>query len=236
MSPHKTEPGADGAGWQAAGFWRRYAAWSLDWALLSLPLALLLSPLLARAWRQLQLLQQQLQAGVDARIFALDGELPSALALGLDLLRDPALAAVLREGSQRLTLMFLQVLLLGFLVSALYFVASEAGPWQATPGKRLLRLRVRAADGGVAGPRRALLRHLGGALSWALLNLGHAMVAFRRDRRALHDLIADTRVLSEGAMPGWARAWLWLQAAVGLGAFALLLGYLGWLLLQLAQA
>ena len=216
-----------------AGFWRRYAAWSLDWALLAPLLALLLSPLCARAWQQLLALYQLLEQWTYARMLAADGGLSSPLALSYELLADPVFAQSVRGGSERLLATLAQALLIAFGVSALYFVGSEASPWQATPGKRLLR--VRAADGGTAGPLRALGRHLAGVLSWALLNLGHAIAGWRDDGRALHDLLAGTQVLAEGAMPRWARAWLLLQAgllaAVLLGA----LGWFGWQLLQIAQ-
>jgi len=223
------------AGLPPAGFWRRYAAWSLDWALLAAPLALLLTPLLVRAWQQLLALQQMLEQWTYARILAADEGLPSPLALTYELLADPALAEIVHAGSLRLVLTLTQALLIAFGVSALYFVAGESSPWQATPGKRALRLRVRTMDGGDVGPGRALLRHLGGALSWAMLNLGHAIAGWRRDGRALHDLLAGTEVLAEGDMPRWARSWLLLQAALLVALFLAGLAWLGWLLLQLAS-
>ena len=217
---------------QPAGFWRRYAAWSLDWTLLAPLLALLLAPLCVRVWQQLLVLYHSLEQWTYARMLAAEGGLPSPLALSYELLADPVFAQSVRGGSERLLATLAQAALVAFGVSALYFVASEASPWQATPGKRLLRLRVQGAEGGAIGPLRALGRHLAGALSWALLNLGHAMAGWREDRRALHDLLAGTQVMARGEMPRWARAWLLLQA--GLLA-ALLLGLLGWFGLRLLQ-
>jgi uncharacterized RDD family membrane protein YckC len=219
----------------AAGFWRRYAAWSLDWLLLGPLLALLLSPLLARAWQQLLALDQMLQDWVYARIVAADGAFPSPVAMAYDLLADPALANATRAGSTQLLATLAQAGAILLAASTLYFVASEAGPWQATPGKRLLRLRVVGADGARVGIGRALARHLAGALSWMMLNLGHAIAGWRADRRALHDLVAGTRVLSQGPMPAWARAWLWLQLLLLAALLLGLLGWLGWQLLQLAR-
>ena len=220
---------------EPAGFWRRYAAWSLDWALLGPLLAFALAPWLARAWQQWLALDQAVKEHVFERMLAADA-VPSVLAMTMDLLTDRTLVAVLRQLGAQLAATLAQLALLAFAASALYFVASEASPWQGTPGKRLLHLRVRAADGGVAGFGRALGRHLAGAVSWMLLNLGHAIAGWRRDRRALHDLIAGTQVLAEGPMPGWARAWLGLQLALLFFLTLATLAWFGWQLYRLAGA
>jgi uncharacterized RDD family membrane protein YckC len=217
-----------------AGFWRRYAAWSLDWTLLGALLALVALPLLARARSQFLVLDQQLQDWMYERLMAAGATATSPLAMAQELLADPALAATMTAGMGQVLATLAQVALIAFGASALYFVASEASAWQATPGKRLLRLRVRAADGGEAGFGRALVRHLAGAISWMLLNLGHAIAGWRRDRRALHDLIAGTQVIADGPMPGWARAWLGLQLALLVGLLFGLLAWFGWQLYQLA--
>jgi uncharacterized RDD family membrane protein YckC len=234
LSPGGRAADAGAVGAQPAGFWHRYAAWSLDWALLAAPLTLLLAPLLQRAYLQMLALTYLVRDWMSARLdFA--GSLPSPLALSSQLLNDPVLAATLQAGLSQLMRLLSEAMLIAFALSTLYFVASEAGPWQATPGKRWAGLRVRAADGGIAGLRRAWLRHLAGVLSWAMLNLGHAIAGWRRDHRALHDLLAGTVVLANGPMPHWVRAWLWLQAA--LLAALLLAGFawLGWMLLQIAS-
>jgi len=225
---------ADAAFAHPAGFWHRYAAWSLDWLLLSAPLALLLWPLLARAWAQLQAANHSVEAWMLARL-ELSADMPSPLAMALQLLADPALAASLHAAVAGLLLTLSEAALIAFALSALYFVSTEAGPWQATPGKRLAHLRVRAVDGGVAGPRRALLRHLGGVPSWAMLNLGHAIAGWRRDHRALHDLIAGTQVLAEGPMPRWVKTWLTAQAVVLAALFFGVFAWFAWVLLQLAR-
>jgi uncharacterized RDD family membrane protein YckC len=214
-----------------AGFWHRYAAWSLDWTLLGSVLGLLLAPLMRRAWAQALALNQLLQDWVMQRVIDANG-MPSPVAMSGELLSDPTLQAAAGQGSAALSSTITSILLLLFGVSAMYFVVAEAGPWQGTPGKRLLGLRVRRADGGDIGIGRALGRHLAGALSWLLLNLGHAIAGWRGDKRALHDLVAGTRVDAEGPMPRWGRAWLGLQIALLVGA---LLGSVGWLLWQLYQ-
>src|SRR5690606_33742877 len=59
-------------------------------------------------------------------------------------------------------------------------------------------------------------RHAAGALSWLTLNIGHALVLLRPDRRALHDLVSGTAVVQDEAdprakLPPLARAWLGVQ-------------------------
>jgi uncharacterized RDD family membrane protein YckC len=64
-----------------------------------------------------------------------------------------------------------------------------------TPGMVLLGVQVIGEDGARAGTRRGLIRTLAFPLSFILLGLGFVSILFRRDRRALHDLIADTAVV-----------------------------------------
>jgi uncharacterized RDD family membrane protein YckC len=63
-----------------------------------------------------------------------------------------------------------------------------------TIGKLIVGIRVVGADGEVVPLGTAFLRHLGYFASSAFLGLGFVMAALRVDRRALHDLIAGTRV------------------------------------------
>lgn len=117
---------------------------------------------------------------------------------------------------------------LGF-VALFYGVGSviaEGGPQQATWGKRWLGLETVDLEGqGLAYPQ-AGLRFAAGALSWLTLNFGHAMVKFRSDRRALHDLVAGTQVLMD-EMPSEQR----MMRALGAVGVAIVLGLVPmWLL------
>ncbi|MGH3123634.1 MAG: RDD family protein, partial [Streptosporangiaceae bacterium] len=85
---------------------------------------------------------------------------------------------------------------------AIIYVAWEfvyfAYSWGAsgkTLGMALLGVQVVAADGSEAGPRRAVLRTLAFPLSFLLFGLGFTGILLQRDRRALHDLIAETAVV-----------------------------------------
>jgi uncharacterized RDD family membrane protein YckC len=79
------------------------------------------------------------------------------------------------------------------LFSAAYCTVLHAVAGQ-TLGKNLIGIRVVAVDGAplTAGP--AFLRYLAGFLSAIPLGLGFWMAGLRRDKRALHDLIAGSRV------------------------------------------
>ena len=64
-----------------------------------------------------------------------------------------------------------------------------------TPGMQLIGVQVVGRDGSHVGTRRGLVRTLAFPLSFLLLGLGFVGILFGRDRRALHDSIADTAVV-----------------------------------------
>jgi uncharacterized RDD family membrane protein YckC len=64
-----------------------------------------------------------------------------------------------------------------------------------TPGMALLGVQVVGQDGSTVGTRRGLVRTLAFPLSFLLLGLGFLGILLGRDRRALHDVIADTAVV-----------------------------------------
>ena len=205
----------------AAGFWRRYAAWSLDAA----P-TLLLAGLLTR--QQLQAMVGALATTAQALVDRLaasmlhafeqgSGAPLAALTVALDPgLRDGsrALAATLARGLSWTALVFAVLMLL-------QHVVLEQTRWRGTAGKRLLGLRVADLQGAAPSLTRSLLRNLAGLLSWLSLNLGHALAAVPPQHRALHDHLAGTQVLAQPApLPRWARAWLVVQVVLLLLAFA----------------
>ena len=81
-------------------------------------------------------------------------------------------------------------------------VLAESGLWQATWGKRLVGISVAAMPGRDEGWQACALRFAAGSLSWLSMNIGHAMIRWRSDGRALHDLIAGMRVVQEPMDPG----------------------------------
>ncbi|MDI6775577.1 MAG: RDD family protein [Verrucomicrobiota bacterium] len=69
------------------------------------------------------------------------------------------------------------------------------GKFGATPGKMACRLKVVRSDGGKLTYGRAFGRVFATCVSHATLGIGFLMVAFDDEKRALHDRIADTRVI-----------------------------------------
>ena len=63
-----------------------------------------------------------------------------------------------------------------------------------TMGKILLRIRVVAVDGDPLTLGVSVRRVLAWMLSFVIFGLGHLLAAARVDKRALHDLLAGTRV------------------------------------------
>jgi uncharacterized RDD family membrane protein YckC len=81
-----------------------------------------------------------------------------------------------------------------FLISALYYVGMN-GQFGATLGKMVIGAKIVRADGSRIGFGIAFLRMLATIISSLTLGIGYLMVAFREDKRALHDLIVGTRVI-----------------------------------------
>ncbi len=79
------------------------------------------------------------------------------------------------------------------LFAAVYAIVLHAGPGQ-TIGKLVVGARVVDVDGAPAGLGPALLRWLAYFASGATFGIGFLIAGLRRDKRALHDLIAGTRV------------------------------------------
>ena len=222
-----------------AGFWARYAAWSLDAACL-VPLVAWLAAARWRAdWAALVEAGRALQAQLP-QLFdqLLDAGFGPPTTLAAQLLADARLEASIRALEAALASLLLAPVLLYALLALGWAVACEASHWQATLGKRLLGLRVVDAQGQRLGVARALLRHLAAGLSWLSLNLGHALAAVP-PHLALHDRLSGTRVVADAArpLPVWAKAWLALQALAGIvAAGALLLALQAWLDAGLLQA
>lgn len=204
-----------------AGFWPRYAAWSLDAALV----AALTCLLGAGLWRRLAAEAARAYAEVNARV----AEAMSSSALDdLDFAgfaarvsADPGVHAAAAAATSALTALVLGWVLAYAALGLVYEVAFVGfAPWRATPGKRALGLRVAARGGGELGAARAALRYLAGALSWLTLNVGHMMAAAKPEHLALHDRIAGASVRRDGAagMPPWGWLWLAAQATAALAA------------------
>ncbi|WP_184801661.1 RDD family protein [Nitrospirillum iridis] len=105
------------------------------------------------------------------------------------------------------------------LIWVAYCTGFTSSALQATPGKRLMRLKVGRPDGSRLSPARAFARvgvlmplNLPGWLGhasphWSVLSADLLLtadvlaVAFTRERTAGHDLLCDTRVFSVSSHP-----------------------------------
>lgn len=77
--------------------------------------------------------------------------------------------------------------------AAVYQCVLHASAGQ-TLGKALMRVRVVAMDGELPAAGAVFLRFIVFGLTFLTLGLGFFVAALRTDKRALHDLIAGTRV------------------------------------------
>jgi uncharacterized RDD family membrane protein YckC len=200
-----------------APWWRRYAAWSLDFAFLGALATWLAWPRIVSGWEAAASAMQRLSdlLGHALADGLLQGATPALLTQ--QLLGDAQVrtaASMVQAGLDRIALSWL---LIYAVLAALYHVGFESSPWRGSPGKHALQLRVAGfGHHGVSLPR-IIARHFASALSWLTLNLGHVMAMLPPNRRALHDVIAGMRVESAGEtprLPLWARLWLALQVLV----------------------
>ena len=82
----------------------------------------------------------------------------------------------------------------GYIVGLLY-VAIGIATWSTTIGKRICGLYVVCSDGSKVGFGRAAARYLCYFISFLTIGIGFLMIAFREDKRGLHDLICGTMVV-----------------------------------------
>lgn len=66
--------------------------------------------------------------------------------------------------------------------------------WGQTLGKMALQIKVVSMDGGPLSFGQAVGRYFASILSALILGIGFMMAGIRSDKRALHDLLAGTRV------------------------------------------
>lgn len=77
----------------------------------------------------------------------------------------------------------------------LYAALFESGNWQATPGKRILGLKVTDLTGNRISFGRASGRYFAKIISAIILYIGYVMVGFTEKKQGLHDKLADTLVV-----------------------------------------
>jgi uncharacterized RDD family membrane protein YckC len=152
-----------------AGFWIRFLASLIDTVILAVPLGLVVYTVSGGAWLDTSAMHESIA-------LAQQGDTIKAL------------------GSFRATSMQWE-LLFELLMAAVIIVFWKR--WAgATPGKKMLGIHVVDAKTlGEISNAQALIRYVGYIASTLVLMGGFVMVAFRKDKRALHDLMADTMVI-----------------------------------------
>jgi uncharacterized RDD family membrane protein YckC len=87
----------------------------------------------------------------------------------------------------------------GFLVLLLlmwiYYAAFEASSWQATPGKKVLRLYVTDVFGRPITFARASFHNIGRTISEMTFWVGYIPVGFTEKKQGLHDILAGCVLL-----------------------------------------
>jgi uncharacterized RDD family membrane protein YckC len=83
---------------------------------------------------------------------------------------------------------------IGFMLGLAYY-ATFWTLYGATPGKMALGLKIIRPDGGPISAGRAIGRYFAEILSALTLMIGYMMAGWDSEKRALHDRIADTRVI-----------------------------------------
>ena len=93
----------------------------------------------------------------------------------------------------------LQFVLIGIqMVVGITYETVMIGKYGATLGKMACKVRVVMPDGGKVTYARAVGRYFAKLLSALTCSIGYIMAAFDDEKRALHDRICNTRVISVG--------------------------------------
>ncbi|HEY1735753.1 MAG TPA: RDD family protein [Methylovirgula sp.] len=81
------------------------------------------------------------------------------------------------------------------LVVVIYYVKFNAGPWQATPGKRVTGIHIITVSGEPVSGWLAFGRYLAYMLSALPLCIGFMVVGWNEEKKGFHDMLCNTRVI-----------------------------------------
>lgn len=153
-----------------AGFWIRFYASFLDTLFLALPVAIVIYFLSDGNWFDFSQYQQNIQMAMSGNVHALDTQPQTSIKWELL-----------------------------FEVSVLVVTMIFWKRWRgATPGKKFVHIKiVDAKTFEDIDNKQAVTRSFGYIVSTLALLIGFIMVAFRKDKRGLHDLLAGTVVIYE---------------------------------------
>ncbi|TXI77804.1 MAG: RDD family protein [Dokdonella sp.] len=147
-----------------AGFWRRFAAYTLDSFILMVPMLLIFGLLVYMSFRA-----------------AMSGEGPGGLII----------------------LLYFLAYIGAIVGSWLYFAKFESGANQATPGKRIMGLKVTDISGERIRFGRATGRFFGKIVTGIIpFGIGWMLAGWTGRKQALHDMMASTCVVFREVSPG----------------------------------
>ncbi|MEW5306360.1 MAG: hypothetical protein WDW36_008829 [Sanguina aurantia] len=152
-----------------AGFWKRVAAYILDFIILFVP-----NTMLQKAF------------GGDAAEAAMKQAQAAA----------PSDPHVLLQALLQFYGTMMPAILIMTVITWLYFAFCESSAWQGTVGKLALGIRVTDMSGARITLPRALGRYPAKYLSAFLFGIGFLMVAWTQRKQGLHDLMVNTLVLN----------------------------------------
>jgi uncharacterized RDD family membrane protein YckC len=153
-----------------AGFWIRFLASLLDTLFLALPVAIIIYFLSDGNWFDFSQYQQNIQMALSGNTHALDLQPQKSLKWEFT-----------------------------FEISVLLVTMLFWKQWRgATPGKKFVHIKiVDASTLQDIDNKQAITRSFGYIASTFAFLMGFIMVAFRKDKRGLHDLLAGTVVIYE---------------------------------------
>lgn len=106
------------------------------------------------------------------------------------------------------------------MLAQIAYNAAMIAVYGQTLGKMAAGARVVALDGSAVGPGPAVVRALAQYVSGLILGLGYLIAAFRKDKRALHDFAASTRVVYLDGVGSGRKAAVASLAALAVAGFA----------------
>ena len=154
-----------------AGFWVRFMASFFDTLFLAMPIAVLIYFMSAGEWFDFAQYQQNMKA-------AMAGHATAAL-----------------ENQPQMSMKWELLFEVSVLLITIVFWRKWRG---ATPGKKFVHIKiVDAKTYKDIDNKQAIIRTVGYLASTFSFMIGFLMVAFRKDKRGLHDLLAGTIVVYE---------------------------------------
>jgi uncharacterized RDD family membrane protein YckC len=153
-----------------AGFWIRFIASFLDTLFVALPVGILIYFISDGNWFDFSEYQQNIQMAMSGNPHALYHQPQTSFAWEL-------------------------IFEFSVLIITILFWEKWRG---ATPGKKLVHIKiVDAKTHQDISNRQAITRSLGYIISMALFFIGFLMIGWRKDKRGVHDFLADTSVIYE---------------------------------------